>query len=708
MALHFSDILSNETIEWILTLPEVIHAKETINSKNQGSYDFSISLSPSIKTHIFNLMGLDLSNISSVPMRWIKGDTPPHHDNGESNFTHTYLIYLSDSYGKLVVDGLQYPIQRGSGYIFAESLSHETIDTNADIEPRLLLGPMSEYGFVVGGANSPLQLPGGTTLYLRQLAVGQPISYSTNMTSWNSVVWPLQIQNSNTALGFVTIEFITDIKIDSDIGGSNAYIICSSDNIQIGSRNLKSNGTRPIITVDTIHHYAGLVQNGISGGVSGYSNIYIMNLEVRASGGAHLVNGGGWFGQTYFGTGTATSNNVILNCISTGDISNYSGGIVGQYTGPVKLVSCSSSGAISQFGGGIVGGNSPSTAGLLRCESCWSSGVIGHFGGGITGQSTGGATIVNCFSTGAITENAGGISGRYTGGTGGGNDYNVSECYSTGPISDRAGGILGSDLGVVTVSNCYSRGAVAVSGGGIIGTVPVENATHKYISYCYTTGVTAHTHGYIVPGYTNVNTNFTVGTGTIYISNNYSEAANASSGWNNTRANTVLQGVPASSTAPIGVKWVYAGANTPYELYAMGYTPYARTTVNGSPPAMVRSFTTYLAPGSSTPNAIISGKSYTILHFAGGVPSSYASITMNSSTGAIMTSTGTAAGTYTLTLRNNGSYHITTYTLIVNDRRYFSLYGTYTDNAQVYYKSHSHPSGGIGTVRNCRKKARKT
>lgn len=708
MALQFSDILSNETIEWILSLPEVIHAKERIDSKNHGTYDFSIILSPSIKTHIFNLMGLDLSNISSVPMRWIKGDTPAHNDNGESNFTHTYLIYLSDSYGNLVVDGVQYPIKKGSGYIFPESLSHETINTSTDTEARLLLGPMSESGFAVGVPYSSLQLPGGTTLYLRQMAVGEPISYSTDSSSWNNVIWPLQIGNNDTALGLVNIEFTTDITLDSANGGNNAYIVCTSNNIQIGSRILiKSNGTRPIITVDAINNYVGLIQNGSGGGSSGYSNIYIMNLEVRATGGSQLVNGGGWFGQTYFGNGTATSNNVILNCISTGDISNYSGGIVGRYAGPVKLVSCSSSGAISQFGGGIVGGDSPSTAGLLRCESCWSSGVIGNFGGGITGQSTGGATIVNCFSTGAITENAGGISGRYAGGTGGGNNYNVSECYSTGPISDRAGGILGSDVGVVTVTNCYSRGAVTVSGGGIIGTVPGGNATHKYISYCYTTGVTANTYGYIVPGYTNVTTNFTVGSGTIYLSNNYSEAANASSGWNNTRANTVLQGVPASSSVPIGVKWVYAGANTPYELYAMGYTPYTRTTVTGSPPEMVRSFTAHITAGSSTPNAIISNKTYTILRLTGGIPSSYPTITMNSSTGSIATTENTAAGTYTITLRNNGSYHITTYTLVVNERRY-SFYGLYTNNAQVYYKSHSLPSGGIGTVRNCRKKARKT
>jgi hypothetical protein len=40
--------------------------------------------------------------------------------------------------------------------------------------------------------------------------------------------------------------------------------------------------------------------------------------------------------------------------------------------------------------------------------------------------------------------------------------------------------------------------------------------------------------------------------------------------------------------------------------------------------------------------------------------------------------------------------------------RSFSMLPLFTNNAQVYYKSHSLPSGGIGTVKNYRHKARKT
>ena len=39
---------------------------------------------------------------------------------------------------------------------------------------------------------------------------------------------------------------------------------------------------------------------------------------------------------------------------------------------------------------------------------------------------------------------------------------------------------------------------------------------------------------------------------------------------------------------------------------------------------------------------------------------------------------------------------------------HFSMKSLFTNNAQVYYKSHSLASGGIGTVKNCRYKARKT
>jgi hypothetical protein len=721
MAHQYPYVFSDESIEWLVSRPEVGQAKTRIQSRaaitatNISEY-FTIPLTPTIRSELFEAMGLHLSaNMTSIPMRWIVGDTPAHEDHGASSFSNTYLVYLTSSPGNLVVDGVPYAIQRGFGYVFSEGLSHETVGTTATAssEPRLLLGPMSEMGFAVGGPQ--ISRPGGTTVYIRQTAVGQHVEYSIDQENWFEIYWNSYIHNSNTAAGILTIEFITDITIDATIGSGNGYFVCNSDNIQIGSRVLKSDGTRPVITIDGVTNYPGFVQNGTGngGGTNGYNNIYVMNLEIRATSGAHLANGGGWFGQGHFGNNTTASSNVIMNCHSNGPISNNSGGIVGHYCGPVKCVGCSSAGAIDQHAGGIIGSHSPASAGALRCESCWTTGAIGHFAGGITGESSGTAVVIYCYSTGVITENAGGISGHLTGGNGGG-AYAVSDCYSTGTINDLGGGIIGSDSGAVTIANCYSLGAILATGGGILGRVPGSNSTNKSITNCYTTGTTAHAHSYIVAGYTNVNTNLTVNSGTITLANNYAEAANASSGWSNTRANTVLTGVPASSSVPVGAKWVYAGSNTPYELYIMGHTPYTRTVVSGAPtsPAIVRLFASSAAAGTSTAAALISGRSYSILQIAisGGSVGSYPTITMNAMTGVITTTRETATGIYTITLRNNGSYHITVYELTVTEAVYnpCRFFGLFTNNAQVFYKSHSLASGGVGSVRNHRLKARRT
>ena len=83
-------------------------------------------------------------------MRWIKGDTAPHVDVGLSDFNNTYLIYLNDSPGELIIDSTTYPIQSNCGFIFNEGLRHETQET--ENVPRLLIGPMNEFAEPVGGA----------------------------------------------------------------------------------------------------------------------------------------------------------------------------------------------------------------------------------------------------------------------------------------------------------------------------------------------------------------------------------------------------------------------------------------------------------------------------------------------------------------------------------------------------------------------------
>ena len=99
---------------------------------------------------------------------------------------------------------------------------------------------------------------------------------------------------------------------------------------------------------------------------------------------------------------------------------------------------------------------------------------------------------------------------------------------------------------------------------------------------------------------------------------------------------------------------------------------------------------------------------YVLYRVADGVPASYGGIGVNNITGIMATSRATIPGVYTLTIRNTGSYHFTTVTLTVLARHPYSMFGLYTDNARVYYKSHSLASGGVGGVRNHRKKARRT
>lgn len=709
MAQQILNVLSDETINYILSRDEVVAAKVRLIAKpdNTASESFTITPSAALLFELSTRFGIELTNVSSIPMRWIKGDSPSHHDTGVSKFTHTHLVYLNDSNGSLVVDGITYPISRGVGYRFSEGLSHETVGTTEDAEPRLLLGPMSETGIAVGW--SGIVSPGGTTVYLKQTAVGQEVLFSTDLNSdistWTEVPWPCNVNNSDTELGTLNIEFISNITIDVNIGDIAGYFICESGSIQFGSRSLMPDGIRPIITINGVANYLGFIGNGSSIS-NAYNNIHIMNLEIRAAGGSTLANEAGWFGQYYFGKGTTTASNILMNCHSTGSISEYGGGIIGRYAGPLKFTGCSSSGAIAQYGGGIVGSHSPSS-GVLHCESCWSTGAIGEYAGGITGMFTGIATIVNCYSTGSIGDHAGGIAGSSSGGNNGTNRFTLSQCYSTGVIGEWGGGIIGRSSGDVHVSNSYSIGYINSNASGILGNLE-GNTTAKTVSGCYVAGAMAVSGGgYVMPGYTDLTGSVVVQGGTVTLSINFAEASISSSGWNTARANNVLTGVPASASAPIGVKWVYTGTNTPYEILAMGFTPYARTVVAGSPPAMVQSFGSSVVAGVSTAPALISGRSYSILRITGG-DGTYGLISVNGTTGSIQTSRATVPGVYTVMIRNNGSYHYTTYILTVTPYMPYSMFGMFTNNAQVYYKSHSLASGGVGGVRNHRRKARKT
>ena len=142
------NLLSSIEIADILNDPIVQTNKEKLSTVEK--VDFSIDVTDEIKNKLENGFGISLSHITSIPLRWIKGDTPAHTDKGEQTFNTTYLMYLTDSIGNLFIDGQTYPIAAGDAHIFSEGIEHYTINTGSS--ERLMIGPMSETGARVGAS----------------------------------------------------------------------------------------------------------------------------------------------------------------------------------------------------------------------------------------------------------------------------------------------------------------------------------------------------------------------------------------------------------------------------------------------------------------------------------------------------------------------------------------------------------------------------
>ena len=147
MASIYTNVLSNEELRYLNNLPEVLTAKDSLATSRMVY--FSVSVTESIRATLQAKFGLNISG--SIPMRWIKGDTSPHIDTGASNFENTYLVYLNDSPGELIIDSQSYPIEANAGFVFNEGLSHKTHGT--ENIPRLLIGPMNEFAEPVGVPN---------------------------------------------------------------------------------------------------------------------------------------------------------------------------------------------------------------------------------------------------------------------------------------------------------------------------------------------------------------------------------------------------------------------------------------------------------------------------------------------------------------------------------------------------------------------------
>lgn len=150
MASLYPNVLSDEELQYLNNLPEVLTAKASLDTQSSRMVYFSVAVTDSIRATLESRFGLQVPAGSSIPMRWIKGDTRPHVDVARTTFQNTYLLYLNDSPGELIVDSQAYPIQANTGVVFNEGLSHETQGT--ENIPRLLLGPMNEMAEPVGAA----------------------------------------------------------------------------------------------------------------------------------------------------------------------------------------------------------------------------------------------------------------------------------------------------------------------------------------------------------------------------------------------------------------------------------------------------------------------------------------------------------------------------------------------------------------------------
>ena len=153
-----SSILDPTQIQSILNHPQVIEhlGKLAPNTRSltqptqptQSQVYFTLELSDSIKSALAEGLGLDLRGVKQVPLRWIVGDTATHADVGVKRFSNTHLVYLSDSEGEFLLNGVPHAIRAGQGFVFNEGVLHGTTGTGG--VPRLLLGPMNEVGQAVG------------------------------------------------------------------------------------------------------------------------------------------------------------------------------------------------------------------------------------------------------------------------------------------------------------------------------------------------------------------------------------------------------------------------------------------------------------------------------------------------------------------------------------------------------------------------------
>lgn len=145
-------LFTENDLNYLVQRPEVSLALNSLHFNSESglgkSAYFSVPITNSIRATLQSNLGLTVPEGVEVPMRWISGDLPPHIDRSTSAFDTTYLVYLTESVGTLVVGEESFAIAQNTAFSFPEGITHYTTGTGS--EPRLLLGPMNEFILPVG------------------------------------------------------------------------------------------------------------------------------------------------------------------------------------------------------------------------------------------------------------------------------------------------------------------------------------------------------------------------------------------------------------------------------------------------------------------------------------------------------------------------------------------------------------------------------
>jgi hypothetical protein len=140
-----------------LEINEILRLNSDLIAANSQNLVTKVRIELAVPQHLLeklsSAVGIPLT--SPVPAQLVKGDTALHVDSGIAPFSSTFLYYLTSSLGILVLGDAPYPIEKGAAYVFASGMEHGVSGTEADTI-RISIGPMSEKGFAVGAAQSPI------------------------------------------------------------------------------------------------------------------------------------------------------------------------------------------------------------------------------------------------------------------------------------------------------------------------------------------------------------------------------------------------------------------------------------------------------------------------------------------------------------------------------------------------------------------------